>query len=202
MLWLAKFLVLDKVMWRVIHDLEPDVAIDEAEAGLFGALSLDGTRRARHPGPGAPGPGSVAPDVSHVAATVGSAMWRPWRSAAAPQVAVGAGHDAGLHQQRPGEVDGVVALAAAGFGQVTRLLDQLVADTHEIEPVQQVTQVGDRAGTGPASGGGHGGRRPARPRPPPPERHRRQLLGNGPQAPGLVVPGSSMRILMRTDAST
>ena len=43
-LWLAKFLVLDKVMWRVIHDLEPDVAIDEAEAGLFGALSLDGTR--------------------------------------------------------------------------------------------------------------------------------------------------------------
>jgi putative flippase GtrA len=42
-LWLAKFLVLDKVMWRVIHDLEPDVAIDEAEAGLFGALSLDGT---------------------------------------------------------------------------------------------------------------------------------------------------------------
>jgi putative flippase GtrA len=42
-LWLAKFLVLDKVMWKVIHDLEPDVAIDEAEAGLFGALSLDGT---------------------------------------------------------------------------------------------------------------------------------------------------------------
>jgi putative flippase GtrA len=42
-LWLAKFLILDKVMWKVIHDLEPDVAIDEAEAGLFGALSLDGT---------------------------------------------------------------------------------------------------------------------------------------------------------------
>ena len=42
-LWLAKFLILDKVMWKVIHDLEPDVAIDEAEAGLVGALSLDGT---------------------------------------------------------------------------------------------------------------------------------------------------------------
>jgi putative flippase GtrA len=42
-LWLAKFLILDKVMWKVIHDLEPDVAIDEAEAGLIGALSLDGT---------------------------------------------------------------------------------------------------------------------------------------------------------------
>ena len=41
--WILKFLVLDKVMWKVIHDLEPDVAIDEAEAGLFGALSLDGT---------------------------------------------------------------------------------------------------------------------------------------------------------------
>jgi putative flippase GtrA len=42
-LWLAKFLVLDKVMWKIVHDLQPEVAIDEAEAGLFGALSLDGT---------------------------------------------------------------------------------------------------------------------------------------------------------------
>jgi putative flippase GtrA len=42
-LWLAKFLVLDKVMWKIVHDLQPDVAIDEAEAGLVGALSLDGT---------------------------------------------------------------------------------------------------------------------------------------------------------------
>jgi putative flippase GtrA len=42
-LWIAKFLVLDKVMWRIVHDLQPDVAIDEAEAGLVGALSLDGT---------------------------------------------------------------------------------------------------------------------------------------------------------------
>jgi putative flippase GtrA len=41
--WLAKFLVLDKVMWKIVHDLQPDVAIDEAEAGLIGALSLDGT---------------------------------------------------------------------------------------------------------------------------------------------------------------
>ncbi|HEX6421736.1 MAG TPA: GtrA family protein [Acidimicrobiales bacterium] len=42
-LWLAKFLVLDKVMWRIVHELQPDVAIDEASAGLIGALSLDGT---------------------------------------------------------------------------------------------------------------------------------------------------------------
>jgi putative flippase GtrA len=42
-LWLAKFLILDKVMWKIVHDLQPDVAIDEAEAGLVGALSLDGT---------------------------------------------------------------------------------------------------------------------------------------------------------------
>lgn len=42
-LWLAKFVVLDKVMWKIVHDLQPDVAIDEAEAGLVGALSLDGT---------------------------------------------------------------------------------------------------------------------------------------------------------------
>jgi putative flippase GtrA len=40
--WLAKFLVLDRVMWRIVHDLQPDVAIDEAEAGLIGALHLDG----------------------------------------------------------------------------------------------------------------------------------------------------------------
>jgi putative flippase GtrA len=42
-LWVAKFLVLDKVMWRIVHEIQPDVAIDEAEAGLIGALSLDGT---------------------------------------------------------------------------------------------------------------------------------------------------------------
>ncbi|HEX5366349.1 MAG TPA: GtrA family protein [Acidimicrobiales bacterium] len=42
-LWVAKFVVLDKLMWRIVHDLHPDVAIDEGEAGLVGALSLDGT---------------------------------------------------------------------------------------------------------------------------------------------------------------
>jgi putative flippase GtrA len=42
-LWLAKFLVLDKLMWKIVHDLQPDVAIDEGEAGLVGALGLDGT---------------------------------------------------------------------------------------------------------------------------------------------------------------
>jgi putative flippase GtrA len=40
--WLAKFLVLDRIMWRIVHDLQPDVAIDEAEAGLIGALHRDG----------------------------------------------------------------------------------------------------------------------------------------------------------------
>ena len=42
-LWLAKFLILDKVMWKIVHEMQPDVAIDEAEAGLVGALALDGT---------------------------------------------------------------------------------------------------------------------------------------------------------------
>ena len=42
-LWIAKFVVLDRVMWKIVHDLQPEVAIDEAEAGLVGALSLDGT---------------------------------------------------------------------------------------------------------------------------------------------------------------
>lgn len=42
-LWLAKFLILDKVMWKIVHEIQPDVAIDEAEAGLIGALKLDGT---------------------------------------------------------------------------------------------------------------------------------------------------------------
>jgi putative flippase GtrA len=42
-LWLAKFFVLDRLMWKIVHELQPDVAIDEAEAGLVGALSLDGT---------------------------------------------------------------------------------------------------------------------------------------------------------------
>ena len=42
-LWIAKFLILDKVMWKIVHDLQPEVAIDEGEAGLVGALSLDGT---------------------------------------------------------------------------------------------------------------------------------------------------------------
>ena len=46
-LWLAKFLVLDRVMWRIVHDLQPTVAIDEAEAGMIGALNLDGTRGER-----------------------------------------------------------------------------------------------------------------------------------------------------------
>ena len=40
--WLAKFLVLDRLMWRIVHELQPDGAIDEAEAGLIGALHRDG----------------------------------------------------------------------------------------------------------------------------------------------------------------
>jgi putative flippase GtrA len=31
-LWLLKFLVLDKLMWKVVHDLHPEVEVDEAEA--------------------------------------------------------------------------------------------------------------------------------------------------------------------------
>jgi putative flippase GtrA len=50
-LWLAKFFVLDKVMWKIVHDIQPDVAIDEAEAGLIGALGMDG-RDGEPPTPG------------------------------------------------------------------------------------------------------------------------------------------------------
>jgi putative flippase GtrA len=41
-LWLAKFLILDKVMWKIVHEIQPGVAIDEAEAGLIGALNMNG----------------------------------------------------------------------------------------------------------------------------------------------------------------
>lgn len=59
--WLGKFLVLDKVIWKVIHGLQPDVAIDEAEAGLIGALALDGTDgEPRTPGQTRDGHGSGA----------------------------------------------------------------------------------------------------------------------------------------------
>lgn len=47
LLWVAKFLVLDKVMWKIVHDLQPDVIIDEAEAGLVGALAHDHTEGGR-----------------------------------------------------------------------------------------------------------------------------------------------------------
>ena len=50
-LWLAKFFVLDRVMWKIVHDIQPDVAIDEAEAGLIGALGMDG-RDGEPPTPG------------------------------------------------------------------------------------------------------------------------------------------------------
>src|SRR5215204_40387 len=50
-LWVAKFFVLDKLMWKVVHDLHPDVDIDAAEAGMPGALELDAAEeeaRRRH----------------------------------------------------------------------------------------------------------------------------------------------------------
>ena len=67
--WLAKFLVLDKVMWKIVHELQPDVAIDEAEAGLVGALSLDGTdgepptadQQSAEPDPASPPQGTEVP---------------------------------------------------------------------------------------------------------------------------------------------
>lgn len=40
-LWILKFLVLDKLMWKVVHDLHPEVDVEAAEAGLLGALDLD-----------------------------------------------------------------------------------------------------------------------------------------------------------------
>lgn len=39
-LWVAKFLVLDKLMWKVVHDLHPEVEIDAAES-MPGALPLE-----------------------------------------------------------------------------------------------------------------------------------------------------------------
>ena len=74
LLWVAKFLVLDKVMWKVVHKVEPDVAIDEAEAGLVGALSLDGTdgEPALPGGNGADGTGGTDGDAREPAAAEGS----------------------------------------------------------------------------------------------------------------------------------
>jgi len=46
LLWVAKFLVLDKLMWKVVKDLHPEVDIDAAEAGLPGALDLDAAEEA------------------------------------------------------------------------------------------------------------------------------------------------------------
>lgn len=40
-LWILKFLVLDKLMWKVVHDLHPEVEMDAAEAGLPGALETE-----------------------------------------------------------------------------------------------------------------------------------------------------------------
>lgn len=61
-LWFARFLILDKVMWRVMHDLHPEIEIDPAEAGFVGALAtnpheLHGTNggdAVRRPTPQAP----------------------------------------------------------------------------------------------------------------------------------------------------
>jgi putative flippase GtrA len=44
--WILKFLVLDKLMWKVVHDIHPEVDIDAAEAARTaaagnGALDLD-----------------------------------------------------------------------------------------------------------------------------------------------------------------
>ena len=60
-LWLAKFLILDKVMWKIVHEIQPDVAIDEAEAGLVGALSLDGSDGEPPRPPGQQRPNGAAP---------------------------------------------------------------------------------------------------------------------------------------------
>ena len=45
-LWVAKFIVLDRLLWKVVHDLHPEVDIDAAEAGMPGALALDAEEEA------------------------------------------------------------------------------------------------------------------------------------------------------------
>jgi hypothetical protein len=45
-LWIAKFIVLDRLLWKVVHDLHPEVDIDAAEAGMPGALALDAEEEA------------------------------------------------------------------------------------------------------------------------------------------------------------
>ncbi len=37
-LWVLKFVVLDKLMWKVVHDLHPEVDVDAAEAAAPPAL--------------------------------------------------------------------------------------------------------------------------------------------------------------------
>lgn len=61
-LWLLKFLVLDKLMWKVVHDLHPEVGIDAADAGLPGALEtqaeVEGAEARARTEAQAPAPGS------------------------------------------------------------------------------------------------------------------------------------------------
>ena len=84
-LWLAKFLVLDKVMWKIVHEIQPDVAIDEAEAGLVGALSLDGSD-------GEPRtPGQQRPNGATPASTVEPSARRPPLTEGFPQQFRGSG---------------------------------------------------------------------------------------------------------------
>jgi putative flippase GtrA len=56
-LWVAKFLVLDKLMWKVVKDVHPEVDIDAAEAGLAGALDLDEAEEAARAEAPVSGPG-------------------------------------------------------------------------------------------------------------------------------------------------
>lgn len=53
-LWIAKFFVLDKLMWRVVREIQPDVDVDEAGSGLIGALHLDETNFEPHVDVGVP----------------------------------------------------------------------------------------------------------------------------------------------------
>ena len=65
-LWIAKFVILDKVMWKIVHDLQPDVAIDEGGAPPTRCAA---TAAASPAPPRAPGPRHRPPSAPERALT-------------------------------------------------------------------------------------------------------------------------------------
>src|SRR5829696_2739990 len=93
-LWVAKFFVLDKLMWKVVHDLHPDVDIDAAPAGQPCVVpwpSMSG-RRPRQAATASASPTSSWPSTTSRSppaspTTLPSTPAAPWRRCSSPTAA-------------------------------------------------------------------------------------------------------------------